>query len=46
VHLHGLALADFELAPRGLLGERVSLSSASIQRLKAQWQDESTTWKR
>jgi putative transposase len=45
LYLHGLALGDFELALRGLLGEGAPLSSASLQRLKAQWQDEYATWK-
>lgn len=45
LYLHGLALGDFELALRGLLGEGAPLSTASLQRLKAQWQDEYTTWK-
>ncbi|HWF60712.1 MAG TPA: IS256 family transposase [Nitrospira sp.] len=46
LYLHGLALGDFELALRGLLGEGAPLSPASLQRLKAQWQGEYTTWKR
>lgn len=45
LYLHGLALGDFELALRGLLGKGAPLSSASLQRLKAQWQDEYATWK-
>lgn len=45
LYLHGLALGDFELALRGLLGEGAPLSPASLQRLKAQWQDEYETWK-
>jgi len=45
LYLHGLALGDFELALRGLLGDGAPLSAASLQRLKAQWQDEYTTWK-
>src|SRR3970282_534349 len=36
LYLHGLALGDFELALRGLLGDGAPLSSASIARLKAQ----------
>jgi transposase-like protein len=43
--LHGLALGDFALALRGLLGEGAPLSSASLQRLKAQWQQEYDAWK-
>ena len=46
LYLHGLALGDFELALRGLLGEGAPLSPASLQRLKAQWQEEYATWKR
>ncbi|MBA5871846.1 MAG: IS256 family transposase [Nitrospira sp. CR2.1] len=45
LYLHGLALGDFERALRGLLGAGAPLSSASLQRLKAQWQDEYATWK-
>ncbi|MDH4209487.1 MAG: IS256 family transposase [Anaerolineae bacterium] len=44
LYLHGLALGDFELALRGLLGEGAPLSSASLQRLKAQWQTEYAAW--
>lgn len=44
LYLHGLALGDFELALRGLLGEGAPLSPASLQRLKAQWQTEYATW--
>lgn len=39
-YLHGLALGDFELALRGLLGEGAPLSPSSLARLKAQWQGE------
>ena len=45
LYLHGLALGDFELALRGLLGDGAPLSPASLQRLKAQWQGEYETWK-
>lgn len=45
LYLHGLALGDFKLALRGLLGDGAPLSSASLQRLKAQWQDEYPMWK-
>jgi transposase-like protein len=45
LYLHGLALGDFELALRGLVGEGAPLSPASLQRLKAQWQLEYDTWK-
>ena len=46
LYLHGLALGDFELALRGLLGDDAPLSSASLLRLKTQWQAEYETWKR
>jgi transposase-like protein len=44
LYLHGLALGDFDLALRGLLGSAAPLSPASLLRLKAQWQGEHTTW--
>ncbi len=43
--LHGLALGDFELALRGLLGEGAPLSPAALLRLKTQWQVEYEAWK-
>jgi putative transposase len=45
LYLHGLALGDFDLALRGLLGEGAPLSPASLLRLKAQWQGEYEAWK-
>jgi putative transposase len=45
LYLHGLALGDFELALRGLLGDAAPLSPTSMARLKAQWQLEYETWK-
>jgi putative transposase len=45
LYLHRLALGDFELALRGLLGEGAPLSPASLMRVKAQWQAEYETWK-
>jgi hypothetical protein len=42
---HGLALGDFELALRGLLGEGAPLSATSLARLKASWQLEYEAWK-
>jgi putative transposase len=45
LYLHGLALGDFELALRGLLGDAAPLSPGSLQRLKAQWQLEYEAWK-
>jgi transposase-like protein len=46
LYLHGLALGDFELALRGLLGEGAPLSPSSLARLKGQWQIEYDTWKK
>jgi putative transposase len=45
LYWHGLALGDFDLALRGLLGEAAPLSPASLVRLKAQWQLEYEAWK-
>jgi len=45
LYLHGLALGDFDLALRGLLGEGAPLSAASIARLKAGWQAEYELWR-
>jgi putative transposase len=45
LYLHGLALGDFDLALRGLLGNGAPLSPASIARLKAGWQAEYEVWK-
>lgn len=45
LYLHGLALGDFEVALRGLLGEGAPLSPSSLARLKGQWQVEYETWK-
>ena len=44
LYLHGLALGDFELALRGLLGDAAPLSAASLTRLKARWQLEYEAW--
>ncbi|MCC6442074.1 MAG: transposase [Armatimonadetes bacterium] len=41
---HGLALGDFDLALRGLLGEAAPLSPATIGRLKAGWRGEYPAW--
>lgn len=46
LYLHGLALGDFELALRGLLGDGAPLSGTSIARLKAQWQLEFQAWQK
>ena len=45
LYLHGLALGDFDLASRGLLGDAAPLSPASLVRLKSQWQHEYEVWK-
>ena len=45
LYLHGLALGDFDLALRRLLGEGAPLSPASIARLKAGWQAEYELWR-
>ena len=45
LYLHGLALGDFDLALRGLLGDAAPLSPASLTRLKAHWQLEYEVWK-
>ena len=45
LYLHGLALGDFELALRGLLGEGAPLSPSSILRLKEAWQTQYAAWR-
>jgi hypothetical protein len=45
LYLHGLALGDFDLALRGLVGDAAPLSPASLVRLKAQWQHADEVWK-
>jgi hypothetical protein len=42
---HGMALGDFELARRGLLGDAALLSPASLAQLKASWRLEYEAWK-
>jgi transposase-like protein len=44
LYLHGLALGDFELALRGLLGEGAPLSPASVNRLRVTWEDQFAQW--
>jgi putative transposase len=46
LYLHGLALGDFELALRGLLGEAAPLSASSLLRLKTAWQTQYDAWRR
>lgn len=44
LYLHGLALGDFELALRGLLGDAAPLSASSLVRVKATWQAQYAAW--
>lgn len=44
LYLHGLALGDFELALRGLLGDGAPLSASSIARLRQSWSGEYDAW--
>ena len=44
LYLHGLALGDFELALRGLLGDAAPLSPSALLRLKATWQGQYAAW--
>lgn len=46
LYLHGLALGDFDLAMRGLLGQGAPLSASTMLRVKETWQAEYETWKR
>lgn len=46
LYLHGLALGDFDLALRGLLGEEAPLSATTVARLKARWHAEYAQWRR
>ena len=46
LYLHGLALRDFDLAMRGLLGDGAPLSPATMLRLKAKWAVEYDEWRR
>jgi putative transposase len=45
LYLHGLALGDFELALRGLLGEGAPLSASSIDRMRSEWLREYDQWR-
>ena len=45
MYLHGLAEGDFDLALRGLLGEKAPLSAGTVARLKQKWQGEFIAWK-
>lgn len=46
LYLHGLALGDFDLALRGLLGEAAPMSASTVARLKEGWQAEWEEWKK
>jgi len=46
LYLHGLALGDFDLALRGLLGKEAPVSASTVARLKEGWQAEWQEWKR
>ena len=45
LYLHGLALGDFDLALRGLLGKDAPVSASTVARLKEGWQTERYEWK-
>ena len=44
LYLHGLAQGDFDLALRGLLGDKAPLSASTVSRLKEKWQGEYEEW--
>jgi putative transposase len=44
LYLHGLAHGDFDLALRGLLGDKAPLSASTVSRLKEKWQGEYEEW--
>jgi len=46
LYLHGLALGDFDLALRGLLGDEAPVSASTVARLKGSWQSEWEEWKK
>jgi len=46
LYLHGLALGDFDLALRGLLGKDAPISAGTVARLKEKWQAEREEWRR
>ncbi|MDE2060475.1 MAG: IS256 family transposase [candidate division NC10 bacterium] len=46
LYLHGLALGDFDLALRGLLGDDAPLSTTTVARLKERWHAEYAQWMR
>ena len=46
LYLHGLAEGDFDLALRGLLGDRAPVSASTVARLKERWHGEYHVWRR
>jgi len=46
LYLHGLALEDFGVALKGLLGEEAPVSATTVARLKERWQMEWEEWNR
>lgn len=44
LYLHGLAEGDFDLALRGLLGDKAPVSASTVARLKTRWQAELAAW--
>ena len=46
LYLHGLALGDFDLALRGLLGKDAPISAGTAARLKEKWQAECGEWRK
>lgn len=46
LYLHGLALGDFDVALKGLLGEEAPVSATTVARLKERWQMEWQEWNR
>ena len=46
LYLHGLALGDFNLALRGLLGKDAPISAGTAARLKEKWQLEWEEWRK
>ena len=44
LYLHGQALGDFELALRGLFGDRAPLSASTVARVKERWHQEAAAW--
>ena len=45
LYLHGLSEGDFDLALRGLLGEKAPLSASTVARLKERWNGELSEWR-